>query len=884
MSNNFNVNKRSLGDSFSKNISLNLKNADNTVPPSPARKKLKSDENLLVINRPNGLKVITPRRQALNRTPIASRPILSEFNDSFDFSPEVTKALTPRTSPRLKFSKNIGRYPNPKYNILTSKERDVKNLTTEDVFKAIGLSEAEKSVYKEKRKICDLYAWQKECMTIPELLDGKNYILSLQTGAGKTLAAELLMLRETLVKKRNCIMILPYVAIVQEKIMSLSLFEELGIHVEEYAATKGRIPPTKRQKKSSVYVATIEKANILINSLIKEKRINEIGLIVVDELHMISEKCRGIVIEQLIYKYIKTGSGQIIGMSATLGSVETLCKFMKAAHYSSDFRPVELVERVKIGNNIYNVTSDGDLELHTTLTINPKFAKFDCDGIIELIKDVIPKRSVIIFCPTKQNCENVCKMIAKFVPKALKKPCSKREEIINSIKNENDGEIEEAMEIGIRAGIAYHHSGLSGEERQLIESGFHEGTLYVICATSTLAAGVNLPARRVIIKNPMVGIEFIEKSQYLQMIGRAGRAGFDDKGESITIVNGSCEKRFKEMLKTKLTFCKSQMNDEASFESFILELIYLNISQTVDQIFACSLETLHGIQNNDSIMTLASNALNNLQGKKMIEVKNEKFIKTFLGEATFAANFSPDCAELLNGNLLQDLNQGVIFSSYFHMLLTLIPYNIGTKIDWDIFHCEYKKLCLTEKLMLEKVNILEHDIIFQIESRKAVEPGTPAMRLYLTFMMMDIWSKITIVDVSKKYKVPKGWLQSTLQSVCSQAQRIQRFSESLEKLWPLKILLPHIVSKLNECKNTELAPLMNLDCIKFGRAKMLFDKGYKTVKSIADANPMDLVKCIDQLSLFQAVRIVKSAKTAIDQLLNEQKEQRIQFGVIDNNV
>ncbi|CEF63519.1 Mutagen-sensitive 301 [Strongyloides ratti] len=770
----------------------------------------------------------------------------------------------------LKINKNIQNIPekkvlnNEKKNIFIE-NNDFSNITTESVFQIIGLSKTSQDIYRKKRKISNLYDWQKECITNKKLLGGRNFILSLQTGAGKTLIAELLMLRETLVKKRSCIMILPYVAIVQEKIVSLSVLEELGIYVEEYAGSKGRIPPVKRKVGRTIYVATIEKGNILINSLVKENRLDEIGLVVIDELHMIGEKGRGAIIEQLILKYNLIGSGQTVGMSATLGNVDLMCKFMNADHFYSDFRPVELIERVKLENNLYDVTKEGNLIFNKKLEIDKKSRSIDNDGIITLIKDIVPAKSVIIFCPTKKNCEN--------------KPNEKREEIINNIKNENDGEIEEIMEIGIRAGVAYHHSGLTSEERHWIEYGYQSGILYALCATSTLAAGVNLPARRVIIKQPLVGGEFLGKSQYKQMVGRAGRAGYDDKGESITIVNSKNELKFKSMLKSELNSCQSQMLDGTYLEGFILDLIYLRLAKTKDRVSYYLSRTLAGIQSYDKCFSLMEESLQNLVERDMLKIEDDKFVDTFLGEATFVANFSPDCANLLNSNLLQDLNRGVVFSSHFHLILTLIPYDIGISINWDLFHDEFRSLCQSEKLILAKMNIEERDILNQITSRKRVETGSSAVRLYITFMMMDIWNKIPISNVAKKFNVQKGWLQTTLQSVCSQAQRIQRFSELLEKLWPLKLLLPHVIAKLNECKNLELAPLMNLDCVKFGRAKLLYEKGFKTVKSIADAKPNDLLSSIGQLSLVQARRIIKSAKTAIDDLLVNQEEQRVLYGL-----
>jgi ATP-dependent helicase YprA (DUF1998 family) len=75
------------------------------------------------------------------------------------------------------------------------------------------------------------------------------------------------------------------------------------------------------------------------------------------------------------------------------------------------------------------------------------------------------------------------------------------------------------------AGVAYHHAGLTHQERGVVEEGSRSGALLVLTATSTLAAGVNLPARRVILRSLWQGAGYVGRAQYLQMVGRAGRAG-----------------------------------------------------------------------------------------------------------------------------------------------------------------------------------------------------------------------------------------------------------------------------------------------------------------------------------------------------------------------
>lgn len=131
--------------------------------------------------------------------------------------------------------------------------------------------------------------------------------------------AEILIFRELVCQRMDVLFILPFVSIVKEKISGLAPFAvDLDFYLEEYAAGQGVCPPRERRKKNSIYIATIEKSLALVDSLIEARRLKELGLVVVDELHLLGEAGRGAILETVLtkIKYLSPDT-QIIGMSTT---------------------------------------------------------------------------------------------------------------------------------------------------------------------------------------------------------------------------------------------------------------------------------------------------------------------------------------------------------------------------------------------------------------------------------------------------------------------------------------------------------------------------------------------------------------------------------------
>ena len=188
-----------------------------------------------------------------------------------------------------------------------------------------------------------------------------------------------------------------FVTVVAEKASYLQdILQSIDIKVMGFYGNKSI---NKFDSECDVAVCTIEKANSLINKLLENNQLEQIGIIVIDEIHMMSDPDRGYILELLVTKILyRAPNIQIVGLSATLPNIQTFEKWLNAALFVSDFRPVQLEEYYVLDNTVYNKNS-------VSLRKIDKINGMD-DGLATLCNEtLLQNASVLVFCPTKRNCE-----------------------------------------------------------------------------------------------------------------------------------------------------------------------------------------------------------------------------------------------------------------------------------------------------------------------------------------------------------------------------------------------------------------------------------------------------------------------------------------------
>jgi len=378
-----------------------------------------------------------------------------------------------------------------------------------DRLKDIGVNEKIINVLK-KKKIKELYQHQYDAL-VSGLIDGESVIVNVPTAGGKTLIAEIAMVNKILSEGGKAVYLVPLRALAFEKFREFKKWKRIGLNVA--ISTGDFSSKAEDLENADIIVTTFEKFDSIMRH--RANWIMDVKVLVVDEIHMLGESKRGVILENILI-WAKDNM-QVIGLSATVSNLDEIAQWLGAKIFRSSYRPVDLRKGVFCNGKLY--WEDNVIE------------KKNEKNWFVLVKEIVEQgKDVLVFVNSRNQAERVAKKLANYL-----------EGNVQVSESEVTDKVEERFGDMIYKGVAYHHGGLGSDERRWVENMFRRKKLKVVVATPTLAAGVNLPAWRVIIKNLVqvdkrFGFKWLDVIDVWQMMGRAGRPQYSKYGEAVIVI------------------------------------------------------------------------------------------------------------------------------------------------------------------------------------------------------------------------------------------------------------------------------------------------------------------------------------------------------------
>ncbi len=473
------------------------------------------------------------------------------------------------------------------------------------------------------------------------LLDGKSILVSSPTASGKTLIAMLGMINYLSKNNGRVIYLSPLRALAAEKFSEFKKLEKVaigkkvkvGISIGDFENLE------KKLEKNNVLILTNEKMDSIIRH--GAEWIEEIGLVIADEVHLIGDENRGPTLEMILtqLKLLKP-KPQIVGLSATITNSDKIADWLDCSLVKNDWRPVPLSEGVCDAGKV--TMNDGK-----TFEIKRSIRGTPIDLGVQSVKD---GGQSLVFAETRTRSKSLATKAADAISQILeKKDLKELAKTSKKLLSENEHtELIKTLAVLVKKGVAFHHAGLNQNCRETIETEFRKGSIKLLSSTPTLAAGVNLPARRVVISNvnrynAKVGANRpISILEYKQLCGRAGRPQFDDYGESIIVGNGNAEDLIDHYVNGEPEPIVSKIADDKSLRTHVLSVVATNPGIKKGEILEFFLQTLGGLQSRKPTIKFAIDiSLRFLSSECLIVKKGERYAATEFGKKTSVLYIDP---------------------------------------------------------------------------------------------------------------------------------------------------------------------------------------------------------------------------------------------------
>ncbi|SMO33140.1 ATP-dependent DNA helicase [Halorubrum cibi] len=452
----------------------------------------------------------------------------------------------------------------------------------------------------EAEGVADLYPPQ-EAAVEAGVLDGESLVAAVPTASGKTLIAELAML-SAIERGGKALYIVPLRALASEKKAEFERWEEHGVTVG--VSTGNYDSDGEWLATRDVIVATSEKVDSLIRN--GAPWIDDLTCVVSDEVHLVDDASRGPTLEVTLAKLRKVNSGlQTVALSATVGNADVIAEWLDAELVESEWRPIDLRVGVHFGNAIdfddgskREVPVDRGEEQTARLVADALDTEEDGQG-----------GSSLVFVNSRRNAESSARKLADVTgPRLTGDERDRLRELAEEIRGVSDTDTSEDLAGAVESGSAFHHAGLAADHRSLIEDAFRDRLIKCVSATPTLAAGVNTPARRVVVRDwrrydgEFGGMKPLDVLEVHQMCGRAGRPGLDPYGEAVLLASDADTKEelFDRYVWADAEPVRSKLAAEPALRTHVLATVASGFASTRGGLLEFLDNTLYATQTDDA--------------------------------------------------------------------------------------------------------------------------------------------------------------------------------------------------------------------------------------------------------------------------------------------
>ena len=696
------------------------------------------------------------------------------------------------------------------------------------------------------------------------LFTEKNLLIATPTASGKTFIAILASIYQLLHDRRSKIVYLvPLKALANEKYKEFREIFDIPIDnrkVRISIATGDYDTPGEELRYADIIIATNERMDSILRHA--PSWINRIKLVIADEGHLIGVSDRGPVLEALLTRLkIEFRNIRIIVLSATISNKGDFKRWLGANVISSEWRPVPLQEGVLYNHLV--VYSDYNEE---------EFPKVTGDPILDnAYKTIREEGQVIIFTQTRREAVSKAKRYSEFMENRrdifTQEELLKLEETAQTILETGEvTDLSRTLSRVVKTGVAFHHAGLNPRHREIIEEMFRGGYIKLLTATPTLAAGVNLPSRKVIItytsRRGFGGFqEDISIFEYKQMAGRAGRPQYDEKGEAL--LYSRYENLMDILIETYLNAepepLESHLLEGENLESQLLGLAATYRKVGSEQITNFLLNTLCYIQEPEKrITSRGQQALEMLVSGGLLIYNKEKdmFRPTPLGQRASELYILPSTAIYLKDIIIstRSIERGP--------KPLLLLYYISKTRDMGILTVRKKEQeKIIKELETNYIDILGEYLKELTDNYMMYYDEREMSAWKIAFVLKDWIEEKSENDILRKWGVEPGdlyILRNNAEWLCYAAREISKLfrNKIFEKEYTKLVL------RVRHGVKEELLPLVEIHGIGRRRARALYIHGYRRLSDFREARVEDLMN-IPGIGVKLAKKIINEAKNPL---------------------